>query len=119
MSRVVVSHIKGFEGTVTLKEPLMLADALVIREAVEGYRALRKAAESRGEKVPIEQRDAHYAPALCQCIESAQVANFPEHPAYETWRFSPLVRGAEFFELLLGALLDIYYGEQEETSPNA
>ncbi len=97
----------------------MLTEAIAIREAVEGYRELRQEAQLQGKTVPVEKRDAFYARALCACIECAHVNEFPEHPTYETWRFSPARYAVQFFELLLEALLDIYYGEQTETSPNA
>jgi hypothetical protein len=120
MPKIFTSPVKRFPGNVTLKEPLMLPEALAIGKAIREVKLLRETAQAKGLKdASLDERLAVYVPAICQCIEKAEVTGFPEHPTPETYPFTPIQSAMKLTMWLLDEVQTIYFTEEEETNPNA
>lgn len=117
MPKTITSPVKEFPGTITLKQPLMMEEALALEEAIDQVREMQKTYKAEGKKLSRIKTDAIYIPALCLCIEKAEIAGLDEHP--QKIPFTPRLASARFISWLVNELMTIYIGEREESDPNA
>ena len=102
-----------------MKEPMMMPEAVAFGKALNVAKNFRLQAAKEERAISSDEWQEAYVPALCLCIESAQIENFPEHPTVDTWPFSPKAASVDLTTLILTEVQKIYFGEQEETNPNA
>jgi len=112
MSKIITSPFEKFKGTVTLSDPLNMAQTL-------GWEKAIRLAQSLGEQVYISDLNATYLPALMACVEEWHIAGIPPNPTPETFPFSPRLATAKLIDWLIGEISKVYVGEIEEGEKNA
>ena len=79
MSKVLKSTIEGWEGTVTIADPLFLPQSLALRKAIREIGKL-------GKKALLEEIMILYLPAVFDCVEGWDIKG-KEQPTVETFPF--------------------------------
>lgn len=128
MSKTIESKVKGFEGTVTLKDPLYIDDVFAIEDALDKssmvesssfWTKINETLDNRNEKGEVvkiawsSRTDKIFLSAIFQCAELFHIANLPEKPALEAFPMTPRARVSEFIKLLWDELQTIYNGTQD------
>ncbi len=107
MSKIIVSPVPRFPGSVTLWDPLTEPQCVVIE------RALADAQKRNSEEPPPtrSELDAILAPAVLQCVEKIDLKDWPGYfPA------TPKVSSARLLGWLIEEILKLY--QEAEEIPN-
>lgn len=107
MPKVVTSPVKRWSGTVTLADPLTIAQVQKIEEA------LTPPESGADGKVWISALDAGKIPALIACAMEWKLEDFPEAVTLDTFPASPRKDSHALVEALFAELIRIYAGEVE------
>ena len=113
MSKKIVSKIKGWEGSVTIADPLLLPQSLAIRKAMREIGGL-------GKKALIEEMLVLELPAYFKCIEEWDIKDRTQ-PTMETFPFAGTgesqLNSIEFVGFLRKEILALY-SLDEADDPN-
>jgi hypothetical protein len=118
MSRVATSPVEKFSGTVTLYDPLNMAQTLGWEKAIHEADILRETIKE-GSNVMVTDFNAIYLPAILACVETWSLTGIPPSPTLETFPFSPRLASAKLIDWLIGEISKIYTGEEEDGAKNA
>jgi hypothetical protein len=130
MSKVATSPVEKFSGTVTLYDPLNMAQTLGWEKAIQTAESLRQRGirvekakaegkEALEEPVYLTDFNAIYLPAILACVEAWSLTGIPPSPTLETFPFSPRLASAKLIDWLIGEISKIYTGEEEDGAKNA
>ena len=111
MSKVIISPIERWNGSVTISDPLTMPQA----QAIEG--GLTMPQENTEGRVWLSVIDGNQLPAIIACVEKWELANLPENVTADNFPASPRVQSHKLIEWLFTELRRVYMGEVE--IPNA
>jgi len=105
MSKIIISPIPRWQGTVTIADPLTLIQAQAIEQAMV------KPEIAEDEKWVLTLVDKHKHPAIIACVESWNLENFSltkdgQPPA------SPRLDSHKLRDWIFGELANVYFGEE-------
>jgi hypothetical protein len=112
MSKTIKSPFEKWAGSVTLADPLTLAQAELIEAGMQAPDGI-KAEVEKDRIVFYTTFDKTQLPALFGCVEKWELTNFPDNPTFETFPFSPRSDSHKLIEWLFQALQEIYTGESK------
>jgi hypothetical protein len=118
MSKVIESPISKFSGSVTLYDPLNMAQTLGWEKAVSESKKLRNVIKAGGE-VMLTDFNAVYLPAIIACVEAWNLIGIPSGPTLESFPFSPRLATAKLMDWIIGEITKIYVGEEADGEKNA
>lgn len=111
MAKVITSTIPEFPGTITLCEPLTLAQCYVISIAFETININKNNKDGkRSDKAYAKNKDI--LDALIACSERWDITGQPEKPTQETFVASPVEKSNALLSWAFSKLSEIYFGEQ-------
>jgi hypothetical protein len=106
MSKVITSPSKIWTGTVTLADPLFMAQAEAIDLALrtpEGYEGK--------DSVPFTALDKWHFPAILACVEKWDIAGLPDPVTFESIPLNPRPESHAFIDWIFSEIKKIYLGE--------
>jgi len=77
MPKTITSPVKRWSGTVTLFDPLTLAQAIMVEDAIQAVRDLRS-----NERTTLIRLHAALQPAILACVERWNLAGIADHPEF-------------------------------------
>lgn len=123
MSKKIVSEIKGWEGSVTIADPLLLPQSLAIRKAIieeAKFFNKKKGEFTIKEDVVIEELLLVKLPSILLCIEDWNIEGRTQ-PTAETFPFAGTGENQgdaiDFVNMLRSEILDLY-NQDEADDPN-
>jgi hypothetical protein len=126
MGKVATSPVGKFSGSVTICDPLNMAQTLGWEKAMRDARALmaeiRTANPDNFTEIineRISELNAVYLPGLLGCVEEWHLNGVPSSPTYETFPLTPHREAARLIDWLIGEVLTIWAGEGEDGEKNA
>lgn len=105
MSKVVISPIERFKGSVTIADPLTLPQAHLIEA---GMTPPEDGADGR---VWLTVIDDKQLPAIFGCVEKWELENMPASLTAENFPASPRVDSHKLIEWLFTEIRKVYFGE--------
>ena len=105
MSKIVISPIKKWAGSVTIADPLTLPQAQAIEQAMEGIDF-----EDGDKRVVVTLLDELKQPAIMACVEKWELENFTLCPD-GTPPASPRLDSHKLREWLFMEIATVYFGE--------
>lgn len=112
MSKVITSHLEYFKGSVTLADPLTLAQARLIEAGMRPPEDDEYFVNSKGDKVYYYTvDDEKQLPALFACVEKWEIENLPNPLTLENFPASPRKRTHYLIEWVFNEIKKIYIGE--------
>ena len=124
MSKKIVSEIKGWEGSVTIADPLLLPQSLALRKAqkeVSGFFTKKKGEFVLKEDVVIEEYLLVKLPSLFGCIEKWNIEGKTQ-PTAETFPIAGTdidMANAISFTTWLSSEIMALYNSDEDDDPNS
>lgn len=107
MPRIITSPIPEFPGTITLCEPLTLAQCYSVSVAFETMSGKHDTKSGH-----VYARNLDILKALIACTERWDIAGQPEKPTEETFIASPVDKSNNLLSWAFAELSRIYFGEQ-------
>jgi hypothetical protein len=112
MSRIVISPLTRWAGSVTLADPLNMAQGELIEAGMV------RAEPDKDGTVRYTVMDKPQIPAIIACVEKWELKDFPEpgkseKPTPENFPWSPRKDSHELIEWLYSEIRKIYLGELE------
>lgn len=116
MPKTVFSPVDRFSGSVTLADPMTMAQVLAYETALLETRQLiaDQQVDGNGDAVPQVLRSAYdqvLLPAIFACVEEWVLEGVPSRPTTENFPFSPRQASSQLIAWLIGEIRTIYRGD--------
>lgn len=109
MSKVITSQIKRFEGSVTIADPITLAQA----QAIEAGMKPPEEQEIVNGRVWLSVQDSAKLPAIFACVEKWELSGLPENVTADTFPASPRGATHKLIDFIFAEIFKVYIGEAE------
>lgn len=104
MSKVITSPVKRWPGTVTIADPLTLAQVAAFERAIKRAEILR-----RDNPEPTRaELDAAHLPGLLSCVESHALSGIASPLGVDNFPGTPRIDSARLIEWLMMEILALY-----------
>jgi hypothetical protein len=114
MSKVIISPIERYKGSVTIADPITIPQA----QAVEA--GMTKPESGEDGRVWLSVIDTMQLPAVIACVEKWELTNIPDNPTAENFPASPRKDSHKLVEWIFSEIQKVYFGELDipfESSP--
>lgn len=109
MSKLIVSPVKKWPGTVTLSDPLTLPQSWGFADAITAAREL-------GEAAQLSRYNFALLTGVCGCVEKWELQGLPAAITPDNFPATPRNAAAQLCAWLVGEVVQLY---QDEDIPNA
>ena len=107
MSKVIISPIERYKGSVVIADPLTIPQA----QAVEA--GMTKPETDAEGKVFLSVIDGLQLPAIIACVEKWELSNLPENITADNFPASPRKDSHKLIDWLYSEIQKVYFGELE------
>jgi hypothetical protein len=108
MPKVITSPLPRYPGSVTLADPLTLAQVELFEVALQPLPNVPEDA-----RILLTVIDKPRIPAILACVEKWELSNLPESVTIETFPMSPRKASHELIAWLFNEIYKVYMGELE------
>ncbi len=107
MSKVIISPIERYKGSVTIADPLTIPQA----QAVEA--GMTKPEMDADGKVFLSVIDGLQLPAIIACVEKWELENIPANISIDNFPASPRKDSHKLIDWIYSEIQKVYFGELE------